>query len=369
MLLLAQNMTKQVQQFFDWWFHELGLLTPNWLRKLVSTARPQLFIRLHNFQVFITYYEQDIEKTLLEFYLHKEGIAQQAAFFKAHPQWQQATKILLLSPKQLLKTRLDLPLAAQSNLRQVISYELDRYTPFTPEQCYFAAHIVGKNSTGNRLMVELLFIYKPKLHLHCQTLSEIGLGANIIAHNSDAENYRANPYALPYNFLPNSLRNQQGQKLKQVKRLLLICFLALTGIAIALPFWAQQTTLDKLQQQVASAKRQALEVDSIETETTALLQAEQKIIALKQEAPMILNILEQLSKLLPKDTWLRQFEYAEHKFILQGLSASASDLIGLLEDSPYFKQTTLVSPVTRDSQEPLDQFQLETTLESVHDVQ
>lgn len=368
MFLLAQNMGKQVQHFFDWWFYELGQLIPQGLKKCFYTPQPQLFIRIHNFQVFMSYFEQDAEKPLLAVYQHKEGIQQLVDFFKKHPEWQRATKIVLLNAKQLLKTRLDLPLAAQANLNQVIGYELDRYTPFSAAQCYFVAQVLGKNATGNRLNVALLFISKLKLLHHCKALTEMGLSADIIAHASDVERFRANAYKPPYNFLPTQYRNQR-QDLRQLKRFMAICFLVLTSIAAGLPFWSQQNRLNTLQQQVSIAKKQAHEVEAIKAETTGLLKAEQQIVALKQQAPVILNVIEQLSKLLPKDTWLSSFEYQEGKFVLQGLSASASGLINLLEDSHLFKQTMLVSPVTRDAQQALDQFQLETTLESANDVQ
>lgn len=365
MFLLAQNMSKQVQHFFDWWFAELGQLIPQSVKKIVYTPQPQLLIRMHNFQILMSTFEQGIEKPLLDVYQHKEGAQQLRHFFKQHPEWQRASKLLLLNPKQLLKTRLDLPLAAQTNLTQVISYELDRYTPFTAAQCYFVTQIVGKNVTGSRLNVVLLFISKLKLLHHCKALAEMGLSVDTIAHEHDLERFRTNA-KTPYNFLPTQYHHHyQQQNLKLLKRMVMLCFLTLTGIAAGLPFWSQQNTLDSLQQQVTTAKKQAYEVEAIKTETTGLLQAEQDIIALKQQSPIILNILEQLSKLLPKDTWLSSFEYKKHKFILQGASASASGLISLLEDSPNFKQSMLISPVTRDAQQQADQFQLETTYESV----
>ncbi len=162
MVLLVQNVTMTLRRFFGWWFSELSLLAPAWMRGLFYAPRAQLFIRIKNFQVTFYCFEKDAEKELLSFYLHKEGKQQQDAFFKAHPEWLDATKILLLGPKQLLKKRLDLPLAAQENLAQVIGYEFDRYTPFSAEQCYFATQILGKNKASNRLILELIFISKQK---------------------------------------------------------------------------------------------------------------------------------------------------------------------------------------------------------------
>ncbi|NOT85907.1 MAG: PilN domain-containing protein [Methylococcaceae bacterium] len=368
MTLLVFNLATQWHRFWGWWLYELALLTPNWLRKLFSTPRELLFMRLHNFQVTFYRVLKGIEQPLASFYLHEEGKQAHLDFLKQHPEWQQATLILLLNARQLLKKRLDLPLATQENLAQVIGYELDRYTPFNGEQCYFTTQILGKNKARNRLALELMVISKAKLNGIIKELQYLGITADIMAHESDAQYYYSNAYTQQYNALPAEFRRKQTQNFKWTKRFLTLCFGMLAGIAIALPFWSQHQTLTKLQQQVAVAKHKALEIEGLQTETNTLLQAEKKIIRLKRQAPVILNVVEQLSKLFPKDTWLRSFEYTDNKFLLQGVSASSSALIGLLEKSPYFKKTTLVSPVTRNSEEKLDQFQLETHPESAHDL-
>jgi general secretion pathway protein L len=367
MTLLVQNMAMNMTRFWGWWVYELGLLLPNWLRDFFYAPPAQLFARLNNFQITYSCFENGSEKILGSFYLHKEGKQLHDDFFKEQAQWVNATKILLLNSKQVLKKRLDLPLAIQNNLEQVISYELDRYTPFKPDQCYFTTQIVGKNKANNRLILELIFLSKQKFKLYCKELLDFGLVVDAVIHEDDHQRHTVNGYGQQYNLMPAEYRRNKAQNFKLVNHFLAGCFLLLTVIAIGLPFWFQHRTLVDLQQQVASVKHKAAEVDDIKAETIAMLQVEKKIVAQKRQAPVILNVVEQLSKLLPKDTWLRSFEYTSDKFLLQGLSASSSALIGLLEASPYFKQTTMVSPVTRDSQEKLDQFQLETYIESTHD--
>ncbi|MEQ1637882.1 MAG: PilN domain-containing protein [Methylococcales bacterium] len=367
MILLVRNLATQLRLFWRWWFYELDLLMPSWLRKFFYVQQPQLFMRLNNFQIALYRIDKHSEQLLASFYLHNEGKQAQSEFFKQHPEWLNATKILLLNTRQILKKRLDLPLATQENLKQVITYELDRYTPFSSDQCYFATQVLGKNKASNRLVLELMVVSKAKLNAQVKELLDFGLGMDHVAHESDRERYFLNAYIQPYDLLPDEFRRDRPQNFKWLKRFFVLCFWLLAGVAIALPIWSQHRTLIELQQQIAGVKHKALEVEALQTETNALLQAEKKIVALKRQAPVILNVIEHLSKLLPKDTWLRSFEYTDNKFLLKGVSASSSALIGLLEASPYFKQTALVSPVTRDSQEKLDQFQLESYLESAHD--
>ncbi|MCX7089775.1 MAG: hypothetical protein NTV00_17195, partial [Methylococcales bacterium] len=210
MTLLVQTMAMNITRFWGWWLYELGLLAPSWLRDFFYTPRTYLFIRIKNFQVFFSYVDKDSEKELLHVYMHKEGQLQQDAFFKTHPEWMHATKILLLNPKQLLKKRLDLPLAAQNNLIQVLGYELDRYTPFNNDQCYFSTQILDKNKASNRLVLELIFISKQKLHNYYNELQNLGLKIDIISHE-DYSGPRNQDNSLSYTLSWKRVNNEREQ--------------------------------------------------------------------------------------------------------------------------------------------------------------
>ena len=50
---------------------------------------------------------------------------------------------------------IQLPLVVEENLQQVLSYELDRYTPFVKDEAHVGFEIVARNSEANT--VTLLF--------------------------------------------------------------------------------------------------------------------------------------------------------------------------------------------------------------------
>ena len=47
--------------------------------------------------------------------------------------------VVSLPPREVLRRTITLPAAVEENLRQALTYDLDRHTPFKPEELYFDA--------------------------------------------------------------------------------------------------------------------------------------------------------------------------------------------------------------------------------------
>src|SRR5260221_13937422 len=50
-----------------------------------------------------------------------------------------------LPPRQMLRKQLVLPTAVEENLLRTLAYDLDRHTPFRPDQVYFDATVIGRD--------------------------------------------------------------------------------------------------------------------------------------------------------------------------------------------------------------------------------
>lgn len=62
-----------------------------------------------------------------------------------------------------------------------------------------------------------------------------------------------------------------------------------------------------------------------------------------------LQVLDELTKLLPDGTWLQEIEVEKESVVMFGYSDRAADLVQVLENSPYFSQVEFTSPITRDA--------------------
>ena len=70
-------------------------------------------------------------------------------------------------------------------------------------------------------------------------------------------------------------------------------------------------------------------------------------------------MLSELTQLLPDHTWLTRLEMNQQRVRLEGESAEASSLIGLLERSQYLHNVSFVSPITNNPRTQRDRFSLQ----------
>ncbi|NJN46352.1 MAG: pilus assembly protein PilM [Candidatus Competibacteraceae bacterium] len=106
-----------------------------------------------------------------------------------------------------LSKTMTLPLAAESNLRQVVGFELDRFTPFTATQVYYDVRILERQSAARRLRVQLVAVPRSVLDSLLEQLAGAGLspmGVDVIGYPE-------------INLLPPSKRARQSATLQRLQ--------------------------------------------------------------------------------------------------------------------------------------------------------
>ncbi|MGR8932959.1 MAG: PilN domain-containing protein [Gammaproteobacteria bacterium] len=340
-----------LNKFFHWWIQELAALIPPQLRSFIGAEKKLLLLlQYHDEQVFFFEKTDEGERPVGNFSLDAEGIKQLERFLAEHPERADCEKILLLHKGQALVRRITLPAATEANLRQVIAYEMNRYTPFNEQELYYDVYVADKNKVANQITVELLASPKDTLNNLYRTLQDWGVAVHAVGYAGMA-NSRCN-------LLPVELRPKIDAGPKIVRNVLASSLLVLLLCDLVLPLWMKSRYLEELQDQTAIAAKKVKEIDKIKAEAQLLLDDVGKLSAEKRDEPSMIKALNELTNLLPKDTWLNSFQYAKHKVQIQGLSASASALIGILERSAYFKKVSFISPVIPDRQSGQDRFQI-----------
>src|SRR5512145_3351693 len=67
-----------------------------------------------------------------------------------------APKVLIaLAGRSVLRKRLTLPAALEDELRTALGYDLDRHTPFKPDELYFDAVVVDRDHARGQISVDL----------------------------------------------------------------------------------------------------------------------------------------------------------------------------------------------------------------------
>ena len=79
----------------------------------------------------------------------------------------------------------------------------------------------------------------------------------------------------------------------------------------------------------------------------------------KFDTPLVVLVMEQLARILPDDTFLKELQFGEGKVEIAGVSGNATRLVGMLERSPTFSRATFSAPTTHAPNEPGDQFHIQ----------
>jgi len=69
---------------------------------------------------------------------------------------------------------------------------------------------------------------------------------------------------------------------------------------------------------------------------------------LKREETRKLEVLRELSDILPSSVWIWNMKLRSKDIEINGFASSASDLIAILDKSPLFEKVEFSSPVTKE---------------------
>lgn len=271
-------------------------------------------------------------------------------------QQKNAPRYLLLDNKQVLRRMLTLPLSAESKLREVVSFEIDRQTPFTQDQIYFEARVISRNLQSKQCQVELIVLPKQALEKNLKTLGVLA------ADLSGADVLEDNLQTLNVNLLPSTLRIAHSSQ-----NFWLNLGLALAGTAL-LVFAMNQVLNNREQvqqgweQKVAVAKTQAKAANVFREQLKRAGKAEIFLEKFRSSQPAMLTLINDLTKRIPDDTALDKISVNEGRLVLVGQSKQAAALVGQLQGSPYISSPALAGAVQPDTRTNRDRFTLTATV-------
>lgn len=401
--------------------------------------------------------------------------------------------VLGVPREKTIVRQIDLPLAVEENLPQVISYELERYIPFTVEEVYFAYQVIQRGVEENLLRIFLVAMKKESLEYYLDILKEAQIEPTIVEISSTAllntilfnhsgldKGLRAiihledsfleillfqgkslkysrvltlngdissplkgelecalweearhgyncsikeliindarvestnnnifaaiqevtgigtsaiDPFkkikALPgtrptpstnlvypiglglrgvdrgwskINLLPIELRKKK-KKGRVLTTLILIGLVLLLSIAnLSTHLIKERRDLSRLEASIARLKTQVSFVEQQQKKADEIIKEIRFFDAAQNSQPSKLEILKELTNILPADAWLTNLTFGESRLVIDGFASSASDLIPLLDRSPLFQNVEFDSPITK-GMESSERFKIKLEIE------
>ncbi len=144
----------------------------------------------------------------------------------------------------------------------------------------------------------------------------------------------------------------------------LVCgIIALLALSFVAPVKIEGNRLREMDRQISMRKDEIKKIEALKKEIAALESDIGAINNFKGSRPTALNILRELTTVLPKTAWLTRAKITETTVDTEGYAGSATELIPKLEASPYFTKTEFTSPTFRDARMNGDRFTIKMEIE------
>lgn len=337
-------------RLWRWWAGELLDLLPQRLRRGLYPGPERLLLEFADQGLLLS--REDYRGVQPVQHLPLDG--DEAGVREALGRWTGGglEPVLRLPARRVLVTTIALPLAAEENLRQVVGFEMDRYTPFKADQVYYDVYVVERQPGPKRLRVRLCAVPRRVLDDMLVRLDGWGLRPAAAVCPQD-------PRA---NLLPMERRPRRRRLALNLNRLLLGLAGLLLAAALILPLWQMREVVVYLNQRIAGVQPAVQAVEKLRAERDRLEQDLRFIIGKKQARPPAVEILDELTRIIPDHTWLAGVQLSGDQLVIQGTSSASSELIEIIEASPYFQDTAFRAPVTKNPRSGLEGFQIATRI-------
>lgn len=261
---------------------------------------------------------------------------------------------LLLDSTLGLALPVVLPEAAEENLRQVLAFSMDRYTPFGEEEVYFDYQIVQRERARQRIEVMLYVVPRATLERIVQRLAAEGIeprSADIVTAAA-GEQRRAG-----VNLLPLTRRSSSRYQARLNTALGITALLLLLAVAL-IPLYQRHQQVHELESDLDGLRAQVRAAEQRRADVVARKETLKAIVKHRDATPPVINVLRELTTLTPDDAWAGQVELKEGRIRLTGEAIAGSALMEALTASDYFTDPRFEAPLTQNPKSERERFVL-----------
>lgn len=340
-------------QFFQWWGGELRKAMPAQFRARLQYARRRLLMQIDAGEIALSIDDAAAIQSLDSFPGDQDTRLQQQRIRELLQQHEltEVQRDLLLSEALVLRTEVTMPLAAEANLRQALAYEMDRHTPFQAEEVFYNWRILSRDRESGQLHFELYVTPRAPVEAHIEQLKQLGLApAGVDVATPDGP--------LGINLLPEALRYHIVRQQVRVNWVIAAIAVFLLAFVMAQSLWLREHQVRAIGEAIDSVRAEALVVQQIRKQIDDASEAAGFLQARKVQNGYKVEVLAELTRILPGDTFLDRLSMHVDTTQMQGKSANAQGLIELINDSPYFENASFRGPTRLDNRSRKEIFDL-----------
>ncbi|MFL7963370.1 type II secretion system protein GspL [Pseudomonas kielensis] len=259
---------------------------------------------------------------------------------------------LLLAADQVLLCQLQLPSQSAHDLRSVLAFELDKYTPFKVDQIYFDAWSQASENQA-LLQISLVLVERNRLDAAVQSVEAQGLQVVSV----DAMSEAGRPYGI--DLLPRRHRDIRATRLRHIKYALSVGIGLLVLLLMMTRVGNREKELIEMREQVVSLRTRAMEVDRMRKQLQERTEIEKALVLQDKQKQTSVAFLNELTNCVPTDTWLEQLEmHLDGSVTLSGLSRQSNLLPAELMRCAGLEKATFQGGIQPDRESGLERFNI-----------
>jgi len=362
---LAENMRQRVRQryqatpipaFLSWWRRELGTLVPDSLSRRLMPPKPQLWIvPADSGGGDYRIWRADAEPKVLDVF----GAGEDAQLLRGR--WRdilaefrdgQPEVRLCLHEDQVLALPVELPDAVEGNLDQALRYQLDQLSPFRADQVVLDHRVERHDQDRGRLAVTLRIVPTEDL----EPLLSRARAFGAVIHAVDTLAVEDPPRPEGFNLLPESRRPRYVHARARFNTLLGAGLLVLLALVMAQTVILRERTVSDLRAEADELRVEARRVMQLQQAFEETLLAANFLAEKRAAQPAVIELMEELTRLLPDDIWLQQFQLQGADLRIQGQADGSQRVIGLLNESGLFDSPEITGAISIDPRSGQERF-------------
>lgn len=357
-----------IPTFFSWWGTELLRTLPLRWRNLLSERSDTLLLDRADRELIVWRErgnDAPIEFGRISLDIPDEEQAAEFARLRARIENPSVRTVLCIDNDRVLRRNVALPSAAEANLRQVLSFEMDRQTPFKADQVYFDSRVVSRDASGRNMQVEVVLMPRSQLDEEIAAVA----GGTLPMDGIDTWQRDQDHQRRHVNLLPAERRSRRRSLRAPIIAALALLAIILLGANMAMSLSNRSQAVEMMRADVDRMDTTARKVRSekqvlVDSIAGANFLAEKK----RTTAPTV-AIIDDLTRRIPDNTFIERLNIENNQVQLQGQSSEAAKLIGLLSDSSYIGNPTFQGPIQPDARSGKERFQITADLKKLAPVE
>ena len=346
--------------FFSWWGGQLLACLPERWRHFLSERPESLLLDLHGDEIIVWRERGHAVREYARIRRDLPAEAQAAEFQRLRAAIDDpVVRTVFCIPADRVLTRvLSLPAAAADNLRQVLSFEMDRQTPFKADQVYFDSRVLGHDDSGRHAKVELVLIPRGQLD---EELASLPAGA---AQLDGVDSWVGEPGTArrQTNLLPPERRARRRNLRTPLNLGLAALALILLVLNMNESLANRESAVATMRVEVEKANNEARQVAALKKTLSDSIGGANFLTERKRKEPLTVALIDDISRRLPHDAYLERLQIENKQVQLQGQADEAAKLIALLGASPCLGNPGFQGQVQPDPRTGKERFQITAEL-------